>query len=628
MMLSVTDFVKRLPSSLEKTIAKQWGQQVNPAGNEYESETAKGETGSTVRNAIFIPGEGINEAEVRLEAWERLAMETIFRKFGLRPFEWAGLEREGAKEGISGAELARGLHGLRSKGILFAFSRTWGEPVFAMPLETATVWHNLIWPQASVSKQESDSFTTKHSLLRNSGIEAGTQQRDVLFDMLFLLRYIAANDIRLTRGGTVPKRHLTQWIGLMTTQPECFRSLSLQYVHCDVYPDNVALIYDQLLRLGLVHNTGEALILNRDIVESWLSLSTDEMRRVLYAAWKKVSFSSLPAWLHNAALLMERLPVHGWTPWSSLLSWLEHNRMVEVESASQRTLLAEEAYNLWLWPMEELGWLETVRSSEDELSLRLAAPLFSDQEDHQESNGQGTCYVQPDYEVIVPPGIPPKVHWLIDAMAERRVSDQVDIYRLTRKSLQQAATEGYSSEDCLRFLKTIAKAGMPDNVEQMILQWGNQAAQSAVDDSGEGKAILCSRLSMETGFSSAAVTSFHEKADAQGIMMTDYYWSSWPVDAEIPADDELFPGWRDIPVKWYKQCLRYHRSTYKELIRQAIAWRTLIRITEAGEELQLLPLSIRETGVEWLVIGVSRGRELTLDPSGWEGIQIILPGIS
>ncbi|WP_010269868.1 helicase-associated domain-containing protein [Paenibacillus senegalensis] len=648
MMLSIDDFAQRIPSRLERIIADSWGR------------------GSDVRLSGSIPffrqvwhgteaGEEAppNQVLLALDPEEKLTLRTIFRFFGLKPFMQSSLEKEGLSGGIAGAELARGLAGLRKRGIVFGFARTWGEPVFAVPMESAAGWHQQLFVDsgASVIWQDEPQRGGFVPLQPKSQAKIHAQGcRDLLFEVLFSLRYFAANEVKLTRSGVVSKRHLSKWAQQLELEAETLRPLSLEYVSCEAYPDHLALILDILLKLRLIEIQNDCLKPRPLRVQGWLSLSADEMRQVLYRVWKKISLLRLPVWLQHFVMWLERQPAGGPVFWTDALQWLSAhdllpNRHVEESmiktdgdragKLTEEQQLWKEAAKLWIMPMRAFGWLEM--SGEDAHSIVLQ-PVFSPLSLNNASSRQqhlpeaeAACFVQPDYEVIVPPDVSFSIHWHLDAMAERAVSDTVAIYRLSRKSVQQAFAEGYTANDCLAFLRAIAKTGIPEHVEQTISQWGC-AAEGQVSNTKSMTAVKADRLfrtwPAESLPAEEAEMRFANEGEAQGIMLTDYYWSSWPVDSQIPGDDELFPGWRDNPLKWYRQLQSYHSSTYKEMVRQAIAWKAHLKLLANDKEFRLLPLSVQERDGGWFVKGLENGREAVHDPANWQAIQILLPGIS
>lgn len=68
----------------------------------------------------------------RLAPAERTVLDAVVRRIGCEPFDDARLERS-VGAALSGAEVQAGFAGIRRKGLVFAFRKSWGELVYLLP---------------------------------------------------------------------------------------------------------------------------------------------------------------------------------------------------------------------------------------------------------------------------------------------------------------------------------------------------------------------------------------------------------------------------------------------------------------------------------------------------------------
>ncbi|GIP32924.1 helicase-associated domain-containing protein [Paenibacillus sp. J2TS4] len=599
--------------------------------------------GRTTDDSIYWADSGGNlgsagQAE-SLTPWERNTLVACLAEFGVHPFKLTNLEKAAEREGISGAEIRSGLAGLQQRGIVFAFRKAWGEHLYVLPLEIARMWHRILWPL---------SFKTEDPSLYERA-EEGRYARGVAFDLLYLLRYLASEKIILTRKGTVPKRHLQKINSLMTVNPDVLKPLSYHYVHCDVYHEAFVITLDIVLQMRLAEFGEDELKLCRERVERWLMQSSNDRQRELYRYWCQICLPLIPAWMHHAILLAERVPFGQWVRIGDLLSGLTEPvtgiRLFDDSSIRDQACDPDELLARWLLPLSEMGWGEISDLSEvtelAERRFRWSFPLMEEEPAGEEAEG-GKCYVQPDLDIIAPPDVSFSTRWMLEAMAERCQSGQVTVYRLTKDRFLKALTEGYSLDECTRFLSAASLYGLPDNVAQMLEQWANSKGKAAVLQEpavnmntnslpGPLKELSVQRLSCEGEWLEANGETRDGELDKKGaprLILSDYAWSQWPVDTDIPSADELFPEWREVPGKWFRECLSYHLSTRKEIIRKALEWKAALRIASEGDEQTIVPMKLTEDDNGWRIIGMAGSSSVTIDPRNWDRVQIVLPGIS
>ena len=80
--------------------------------------------------------------------------------------------------------------------------------------------------------------------------------------------------------------------------------------------------------------------------------------------------------------------------------------------------------------------------------------------------------INPDHEIIVfPENAGPDVLHELGRFAQREKADFALHYRLTRDSIQDAASAGLSTDEILSFLDEQTRHGIPDNVAYSIREW-------------------------------------------------------------------------------------------------------------------------------------------------------------
>lgn len=96
-----------------------------------------------------------------------------------------------------------------------------------------------------------------------------------------------------------------------------------------------------------------------------------------------------------------------------------------------------------------------------------------------EPRNPAALWVQPSFEVLVPPETPPRLWWDLDRMADLEQTGAVMRYRLSRESVYQALAAGWDAERIGRFLAAHSRTGVPQNVAYTIREWAGRFGQTA-----------------------------------------------------------------------------------------------------------------------------------------------------
>jgi len=298
-----------------------------------------------------------------------------------------------------------------------------------------------------------------------------------------------------------------------------------------------------------------------------------------------------------------------------------------------------------------------------------------------------TLIVQPDMEIIVPPETPFAVRWELECLAEQKSAGTVSLYRLSPESVRRACGSGRSPGDCIEFLKRNSLYELPEHVILNISVWAERVCRAEIvkaallrcpdketaeqmklhkairpyllESVGEQDFIIDDKMLpalleiLQREGVSVPRLSASSKGDAayprlvdpagadgrpgqdspvreetKGILAPRLRIPAYAVETRIPAVEELYPSWKEIPSIWLKHSRAYHSSTKKMILRQAIDWQTTVRLWKDGRPIELLPLSIEETDRSFRVTG-RQGRELAVfEADSWEEMQLVLPGIN
>lgn len=131
----------------------------------------------------------------------------------------------------------------------------------------------------------------------------------------------------------------------------------------------------------------------------------------------------------------------------------------------------------WLYALAGWGYGEVGEDQSGALAFRwLIEPqilLYPEREMVSETEPCG-FYMQPDFEMLVPPEAGPDVIWMLEQCAERVTRDRMSIYRLTRERFISALARGYELHEVMEFLDQYALTGIPENVRIALADWGKE----------------------------------------------------------------------------------------------------------------------------------------------------------
>lgn len=585
---------------------------------------------------------------------EKLLLKHCFIRYAGQPMEEAAPVRLLAGR-LSGAECRIAVLGLRQKGWLDAVVKTWGERLLFIPAARLPVLYSLLLSKERVTP---DAGGQPETLLEaGEGMEAR---------LLHVLAWIVRNGLPLTSKGTVHKRALTRMNELSPFKESSLRSLGLQYAHSDIYSLPAAVLLDLLLSLGLLVKDTSAYTVHTPALFSWIRLPQTQMSRWILLTVMERYGRSNPAAQHVRGLLC--------SAGTRTEEWLAVDPLLELLRQAEAVVdldLREEA-DQWMTVLAEFGLADKGMTDAGSLFIRwripaaeMLKPDFSPAEPEQ--NG---FYVQPDFEIIVPPECGFEIRWLLECCAGQTSAGRMSMYRLSRESITEAVESGMELQALEGFLMAYSFNGIPDNVLHAIRQWAGGTARTSfaavtllrcrsreeadiaagdprlsglLERLGEHdfiippgeeervrKALAAIGLTPRKGTegSGSSVPSFPlpsqeslgtsaepEHADfyaegRPGLVYSGKTLHFYDKDAEVPSPESFFPGRSSVPSSWTSQLRSYHPSTARQIMEQAVEWQTAVMLRSGDQDMVWLPEAV-SGGAEWQVTGWFRSPEGT-----------------
>lgn len=542
----------------------------------------------------------------------RRALELIFRQFAGLPFKLEHLSKAAAGR-ITPADLRAAVPDLLRRQYVASGCNTWGERLFFIPQELLSVLHQQ-WIRPRLEPKSGRDVKLM--------IEA---KRGLALDVFRSLVWIASHGIPVTAKGSIHQRALAKLSQQTALQQEDVSGLSLKYPHQDIYPAHTAVILDLLLELKIITESSKAWQVNVESLSLWLRNHLAEMNSALF---QRILLKYVPAEkelqhfvysLSSADWLLGE-----WYSYERFIGWLQEEGLLCPQ-------LPEERHS-WLWSWLEamcgFGWLELGCDDAGEHAFRwIDRPLgkeMSQPPSEPDYHGQArSCfYIQPDFEIMVPPDVPFDVRWELEAFSESIVTDRLSIYRITRESVAKGVRLGRSWLEMRLYLQRYSP-DIPTNVIIALEDWGRQLVTP------QGDAVY-PRLAGSSSLTIKQGDIPFDEGIYRGMIRCGEHMAAYRLNDTIPERKELFPGLEQVPAMWLKTARSYHSSTARQMVSQAIQWQTMLALRIGGEWVEYLPASL-EDGEDWQVTGKlfpsnnAEGREAVLAPEDWEAMRLLLP---
>ncbi|QHW34384.1 hypothetical protein GZH47_28715 [Paenibacillus rhizovicinus] len=569
-----------------------------------------------------------------LEEEAALALELIVSGFGALPFTEEQVLRA-ARPGIAGAALRLGLLRLADAGIIFTVRRGWGEKLFVLPLDSVLPWHHTIrsiryelrtdtdWQtDAEIEIEMKTDWGSDDPRLTHVdpyAIEAMDDDGYVPPFSIQLLHALAQMNnagLKLTSKQVLTKRTIAKGAGQLYMQDEALSALITPSPGpaAEAYPPALLFVLELALESGWLQEHNGSLELAADPWSAWLEQAPTVREAALLRQLTAVVCAQNAAAAAGAAVLSSLAPN----------TWY---RIADIEAVcldGQRLLARAHApmIEVWCRLLKQMGWIEQGADSEGNpvIQWRIDPRPFKREEDPHENMSESdwnAVQLTPDGDLYVRERCSYSIRWQLETVADRRKIDYTTVYRMDADSYKRAAKAGFTRDSLAAYLEELTQEQLPDTVRAMIA--------GGMDEHEQGK--IQAQADETTGKKSAVGSSDASRANLY-FQNTD--GGAYELLQDRMTVKLLFAGVDDIPSMWLKQFRTYHLSTRREMMEQALSWRTTVKLNCEGAITLFIPERIVEEDNRWAVSGYlqlnqhSQGA-VKLYPNMWEEMMLVLP---
>ncbi|MNW28378.1 hypothetical protein D3C74_52030 [compost metagenome] len=369
---------------------------------------------------------------------------------------------------LSGAETRAAIVGLRRKGWLKAVVKTWGERLLYIPAERLEMLYAAMLHREGTAIRQ----TVKPEMVIAEATEA------VIYRLLHVLARMTPAGVPLTSKGTVHKRVLGKLAEMSPFKPDGLQGLGLQYAHQEIYPVHTAVLLDVLLSLGLLDKKTGAYELDERRLASWLRLTLGEAQKQLMTVVMERYGAADAVMQHVRQLLQADGFTDGqWYAWSPLETWMSQSGIHHME-ADALTHKAKQ----WMLALAEFGFMDVGVAVGGALVFRWCNTIgHRHEETSSVGSDQGSFFIQPDFEVLVPPEVGLHTRWRLECCAEPVSYGVMCVYRLSRERIAEAIEGGMTSSGLMLFLQKYSTTDLPQNVELAVEQWTATVARTSLE---------------------------------------------------------------------------------------------------------------------------------------------------
>lgn len=554
-----------------------------------------------------------------LDSWSKLTwveqkvLGAIFHKHAGQPFSSLLPREQWAIEGLSVAEANSSFTTLRQQKWIESVHKSWGERLFYIPaslMETLTIAY-----------AQRVGITVKQDTNLAHVLQEG--KSDVAAELLHLIAWIGREGLPLTGKGTIHKKSIQKLSVITVLSSTDFDGLGIRYEHSELYPTHVAILLDLLLSLNLVQKSDGRIQIQDHQLQKWLKISWRQMHREIYQACMERYGEVEPALQHFRYQLVVLAP--------------EKNIWCRIANSELKPRVMA-----WLCALAGWGYGEVGEDQSGDLAFRwLIDPqclLYRQREIVSETEPCG-FYMQPDFEMLVPPEARPDVIWMLEQCAERVTRDRMSIYRITRERFVSAIARGYILHEMMEFLDQYALTGIPGNVRIALEDWGRETDTAPLTVERKMEVTEASTGSeddpklLEKDVSTSVYSASFYTPENQGLVDVPAFLHGLERDHSVIEKKFSLLGLEEIPETWYKEWRRYHSSTARQIAAKAIEWQTKLGIQQENRTQYLIPDQV-EGHEQWTLSGwcmldsnehTSETEWRTFSPSEWDTMRLILP---
>jgi hypothetical protein len=398
-----------------------------------------------------------------MSARERAVLAHIVVEKG--PAEFA--ERELAPAGLGAAETRVGLLGLRRKGVVLAMRKMWGERAYRVPRDTYPVWREIVMPDLP---SDGSPFVCAHdadpAFDGEPLHEAGDGMAEDVFRLLVFIRKVG---LPLSGNGMIPKRSLMQLDSRLTIDAAAAgeaRTLRCVPAGC---PPRAAHVLQTALKLGLIRLDPDGVRLAEERVREWVARSRLALAARFMDLWENER-PKAPIWTVHVADYIASLPPGKWYRLAPIVEAVCARLPCQpFETLPQRV---QTAVSDCLLPLAAMGLLRAERTPSGDVRFQ---PADLGDEMHE-------CYVQDDFEIIVPPAASFGLRWRLESFADEDGQGGTVRYRITKDSVRRACEAGMTARDICAALESCAVGGVPTHVTDTIHHWAGQLGRVTVEE--------------------------------------------------------------------------------------------------------------------------------------------------
>ncbi|MCM3133689.1 hypothetical protein M3629_12905 [Paenibacillus polysaccharolyticus] len=564
-----------------------------------------------------------------LTSAEQRVLGALFHEYAGQTFSSLLPSEAWAKEGLSGAEAKLAFAMLRRKQWIISVYKSWGECSFHIP--ECHLAQLTLTCTARVDCTVEPMVGSVRRVIKEG-------KPHIVGELLHLLAWMDREGLPVTGKGTIHKRTIQKLSMLTIVAQEDFEPLGITYDHEELYPVHVVILLDMLLCLNLVKQTERGFEIRQDKLQQWIKLSWFEMHGEVFRLCMErygASGSEMQHFRYQLAVLAP-----GVNQWCRVLHVGGNSRSIG-----------------WLHALAGWGFGEIGEDEDGEVAFRwLIRPVeflntrtdcgvhHLDWLHKQEEVQSGKFYVQPDFEVMVPPDVPAEVCWRLEQYCERITRDQMTIYRLTKERMEIAAESGVKWGNIADFLHSHGHGELPDHLFATLKDWATVGGM--VQDKQDILVFATNPEHPEQRKSERNSGLTHNfplfyNGGTQGLLQLPFRSgiTANHEDAETDLSHEVNEklAWNDrkanVPEKWHREWRKYHLSTARQIAIQAIDWQVKLGIQKGEETFVLIPHQV-EGHERWMLEGwcildtsetTSHTEWRTFSPESWETMRLILP---
>nr|WP_145404000.1 hypothetical protein [Paenibacillus xylanexedens] len=584
--------------------------------------------------------------EYGLESWaalgkaERRVLGLLFHKHAGQSFSSLLPPEVWAKEGLSGAEANQAFAMLRRKRWISSVHKSWGECTYYIPQRHLIVLTLVCTDHANPMVEAMNEPVMRVICEAKPHVAA---------ELLHLVAWIEREALPLTSKSIIHKRSVQKLSTLTILSSADFEDLNIAYEHADLYPVHVVILLDMLLCLNLVQQADNEFEIRQEQLQQWISLPWSEMHREIFQVCMDRYGGSEPMMQHFRYQLA--LLTRGLNEWYRISNEQDHPKIKswlmalagwgfgEVGETADGAL----AFRWLMNPAELMGIRRSTRSVEADVARHHT------QVEVEEASAR--VYVQPDFEVMVPPDVSPAVCWGLEHYCERMIRDQMSIYRLCKERVEKAESiaGGQERQSAVQFLEKYSYGSLPEHVMGALKDWTRnweaqmmkqtqKQTQTQTQMENQNTVSLVKEVGSNLIHKSP---SFVYRSAAQGLLqgrMKTGMAAGRNADLlHMGGVQQDEPAWSlrkaDVPETWHREWRKYHMSTARQIALQAIEWQVKLGVRKGENTFVLIPQHVKGhehwTLEAWCLLdngeSVCTTEWRTFTPEGWDTMRLILP---